>query len=52
MRGPFLGGLLAVFGYGLFVRYNISGLQRKKMTHLCDTLREIRVLVTGEGQTR
>ena len=33
------------------VRCNISALKREKMTHLCATLRQVKVPVTGEGLT-
>jgi hypothetical protein len=33
------------------VKCNISGLETEKITHLCATLRAVRVPVTGEGQT-
>jgi len=34
-----------------FVRCNISALKREKMTHLCATLWQVKVPVTGEGLT-
>ena len=33
------------------VRCNISALKREKMTHLCATLWQVKVPVTGEGLT-
>ena len=42
---------LLVFSNRPFVRCNISELQREKITHLCATLWQVKVPVTGEGLT-